>query len=512
MKKQKTKKFLPILIVILIILASSAWVFQDQLTPTKASNSLKIQTKKISIPNPTVITYENRIKEAQKLIQHEYFSEATLELSEAIKLKPNYTEPYLLLGNIYLRENSTEKLNNLILKLEKTFPNDSEILILKTRKLINEKKFSEIMSSFENTKELPFELQFYKAVLLSLQNDHETSQEILKSLERLPIKTIDSQTKKEGNTNHKTEEAEKTIRRDFAKKVSDCRIVYEEFEEFKEGKNAHLFAKFAKTLIANNEIILAEAFADTSIKEDDQYIDAWVLRGYSRFLQKDYQNAIKDFRHAYELDPIRPEVHYFMALALIEEGYLDEAALFFEKALEYDFEFSEEVRWTLIDILAQQGKYDQVLELYKQLLNYETDPQKFASAVHTAIDIVNKPEVALEFTEILIENNPHDIFAINIYGWALIANNQYAQAEKVLNQAKKKDPSNPRTFLNLGLLYEERNDNIQAMKMYQKSYELGKGKKNLASLVNLAADKYNELTIKNRKTKKPTTTRLENSP
>ncbi len=486
---------------LLIILVSIGWVFKDNLIKhdsqikTTKTNKLNKKTKK----QKTIITYEQRINEAKKLTEHDYFSEATIELSEAIKLKPNLVEPYLLLGEIYLRRNSTDKLDNLLIKLQETFPNNDQVGVLQARKWINEKKFTEIMELLNGAENIPSDLLFYKAVLLTLQNNHEESKKILKELEK----------KKIGTANNNND----LIHPKFAKKVQEFRIVYEEFDELKEGKNAHLFAKFAKVLAENDEAVLAYEFANTSIKDDIEYIDAWILRGYAQYLMKDYTNAIKDFRHAYELDTIRPEVQYFLALALTEEGFLDEASLFFEKALEYDFEFSEEVRWKLIDILAQQKKYDQVLKLYKQLLDSESDPKIFASAVHTAIDIAKKPEMALEFTEILIKNNPNDHFAMNIHGWALIANQKFLEAEDILKKVLKEDKENPRTYLNLGLLYEEMKDFDKAAKMYQKSYEFGKENPKFSSLVNLAADKYNEIVSGKYKPKSPPKRkRTEHSP
>ncbi len=503
--KQKQTSWPMIIGALLIIISSIGWVFRDNLTAPISNNKIsktgKIN-KKTEKPK-TVISYNERIAESKKLTEHGYFSEATIELSEAIKLKPDFVEPYLLLGEIYLQNNSTDKLENLLKKLQETFPNSDKVGVLQARKWINEKKFTEIMELLNGAENIPSDLLFYKAVLLTLQNNHEESKLILKELEK---KQVESKITNNKNTKD-------LISPEFAKKVQEFRIIYEEFEELKEGKNAHLFANFAKILAENNEAVLAYEFANTSIKDDIEYIDAWILRGYSQYLTKDYTNAIKDFRHAYELDPIRPEVQYFLALALSEEGFLDEASLFFEKALEYNFEFSEEVRWKLIDILAEQKKYDQVLKLYKQLLDYESDPEVFASAVHTAINVAKKPEMALEFTEILIANNPEDHFAMNIHGWALIANKKFLEAEEILEEVLKKDKNNPRTYLNLGLLHEEMKDFDKAAKMYQKSYELGKDDPRFSSLVNLAADKHNEIISNKGEPKSPSKRkRPEHSP
>lgn len=490
-----------------IILSSIGWIFLGKAPseiPPKEKEVAEIPTSK-KVPK---VPYLNRIEEARKLMNHGYYSEATMELSEAIKLKPDFIEPYLFLGEIYLQNNSNEKLENLIEKLNTSFPGNPQIGILQARKWINEKKFTAIMELLNGAENIPLDLLFYKAVLYTLQNNHDASKEILRELEQQPVTKSDFMV---GADENKEIDVSKVLRPQFAKKVQDFRVVYEEFEELKEGKNAHLFAEFSKALAENNEAVLAREFADTAIKEDIEYIDAWILRGYSQYLSKDYVSAIKDFRHAYELDPIRPEVQYFLALALTEEGFLDEASLFFEKALEYDFEFSEEVRWKLIDILAQQKKYDQVLKLYKQLLDYESDPKKFASAVHTAIDVAKKPKMALEFTEIMIENNPDDPFAMNIHGWALIANQKFLEAEDILNKVLEKDPQNPRTYLNLGLLHEEMKDFDKAAVMYQKSYEIGKDLPGFAALVNLAADKYNEILKGDNRPKTPSRAKREES-
>lgn len=483
--------------LVIIILGSFYWIFQIEIKDIFSKKTLSSIGKTTEITKkgiPRRTSHLGRIREAKTLINKGYFTLATLELTEAIKEKPDFIEPYLLLGEIYIQSNDTKKLNNLLINLQENFQNNPHILILKIRKWINEKKFAESLELFKNTKDLPQDLRFYHAALLSLQNNHVESKKILKELEKLSSETKEFQVTEEGIVSGEID-TKKILQQEFVKKIKDFSIVYEEFETLHEGKNAHLFAKLSKVLAENNEAILAKEFADAAIKEDIGYIDGWILRGYAQFLAQDFENALNDFRHAYELDPIRPEIHYFLALALYEQKNYSEAALFFEKSLEYDFEFSEEVRWKLVEIFARQKKFDRVLSLYEELLEYDSKPEKFVAAVHTAVDLVKKPEVALNFTKILLAKNEDDVFAINIHAWALIANKNFIEAETTLNKALELEPENPRTFLNLGLLHEEKKEFEIAIQMYQKSYELGKKYKNFSSLVNLAAERYNELLI-----------------
>jgi tetratricopeptide (TPR) repeat protein len=484
----------------LFIVAGSAWVMREAIAqvvspPESGINIVSPEKLEEVKPAPTgvprQISYMGRLKEARTLMSHDYYSLASNEIAQALKQKPDHIEPYLILAEIYLRSGDVWKLENLILELEKRFPQSQEIIVIRTRQWIAARKFSEVLEIMKTSEQLPPELEFYKAVLLALQNNHDGAREILQNLQQLDVATETPIVSEEGLID--PYEGERVLTQEVSLKTKELSIVYEEFDNLAEGKNAHLFAELAKVLATYNEGTLARELADTAIKEDVRYIDAWILRGYAQMLLRDYHLAELDLRHAYELDPLRPETQYFLALTLFEQKKLDEAALFFEKALDYDFEFSAEVRWKLLDIFSAQQKYDQVIELYRDLLDYDTESERFISAIHTAVDLLKQPSVALEFSTILYDQDPSDVMAANVHGWALIANEKYVEAGQILEAAQAEDPQNPRTYLNLGLLYEQQDKIEDAKRFYKKCYELGKDNPNYTSVVNLAVDKFNKL-------------------
>ena len=153
-----------------LILASVVWVFAEPIGHFFAYESSSVGTKKLEgIKRKT--SYQGRLREAQKLIDHEYFSLATIELSSAIQEKPKVIDPYLLLGEIYIRTLDTNKLGNLIAQLKKDFSTSPDVVVLEGRKLISEEHFAEALEFFKKEgKDLSPELKFYHAVLLSLQN------------------------------------------------------------------------------------------------------------------------------------------------------------------------------------------------------------------------------------------------------------------------------------------------------------------------------------------------------
>ena len=415
-------------------------------------------------------TYGDHLVEAQELIEHSYFSKATMVLSDLIRKKPKKIEAYLMLGDIYLQERDLEKLQALIDSLENQFPNNPEVALLRTRKWIAEEKFGLVLGMLEGFESLTPHLRWYQTVLYSLQNNHKAARE---SLLVLQGSGFDDEV--------------------LEAKIDQWDQIYRDFDIVSEGKNAHLFALFAKALAESGEPLLARHFADLSIKDEIGYIDAWVLRGYSSFLMQEYARAVADLRHAYNLDPARPQTQDFLALALYEQEQYQEAGLYFEQVLEHDFEFSESVRWKLVDIFSRQKKYEKALGMYETLLQSESDPQRFVSAVDIAVNVLGKPEVALHFTEELIEKDPDSIFLNNLYGWALIANKQYYEAQQVLEAQLDIDPRYARTHLNLGLLYEEQERYSKAREYYKKAYLYGKTDAKLLSVVNLASERHNAL-------------------
>ncbi len=481
-----------------IILATTTYVYWpvifEQYTQIVSDSSGNKSDAKSKKGVRRKISYMGRIREAQKLIEHEYYTVATLELLQAIKEKPDLIEPYLMLGEIYLRTGDVQKLEGLISELTVRFPDSPAILELKIRQLIDEEKFSEVLAQIKGVSvEMPPNLKFYLAVLKALQNNHKVAKEMLHELEVLPVRAQSFMVTKSGvEAKENMEDKQSFITPNLGKKVTALSIVYEEFDELAEGKNPHLFVLIAKVLVENSEARLAREFADTAIKEEVSYIDAWILRGYSNLKMKNFDDALEDLRHAYELDPIRPQTHYFLALALNEAGKDEEAALFFEKALEHQFEFSDEVRWKLVELFSKQKKYDRVMGLYSELLDEDTKKSQYVTALHTMINMAKKPEAALEFTEYLVTKKPNDAFALNMHAWALISNNEYAQAEDILDDAMELDSENSRTHLNYGTLYEALDEIVKAKNHYQKAYEYGK-KRSQTTITNLAAKQYNTI-------------------
>ena len=477
---------------VVAILTGCGWIFQEQIiellnmSPNPQRSSVQV------VPRST--SYLGRIRAAQEFLEQGKTSRAAIELTEAIAERPTILHPYLLLGETYIRARDFGKIAGLIEALQRKFPGAPEIAVFRARELIAREDFKAAQSLLKNadTEVLDPSMQLYQAILAALQNDHKTAQELLVTLHDLPIRdplVLGS----DGVTEVEMDDA---IAPEIAQKTEALLNVYKQFDQFADGENPHLFALLAKALAENNEPVLARSFADVAIREDIAYVDAWMLRGYAHFLLNNIPSALDDLRHAYKLDPVRPEVEYFLALTLEKNGETTEAALFYEKLLTRDFPYESEVRWKLIELLSAQHEMDRVVELYQEQALLEPSPVKYVSALHTLINVLHRPEEALKLTETLLSGQPENVLSLNLRSWALIEVDQFSEARIVLNKAETLNPKNPRTQLNFGLLSEREGNPVAAREFYKKCYELGQGKP-FNSVVELAVERYNTLLGRN---------------
>ncbi len=489
---QKTRlAWIGCIVATVALLAGCGWIFQEEIASSNLFQKTfyQVQTQRApAVPRST--SYLGRIRTAQEFLEQGQNSRAAIELTEAIAEKPTILHPYLLLGETYIRSRDFKKIAGLISALKRKFPDAPEIAVFRARELIAQENFKAAQSILKNadTELLDPSMQLYQAILSALQNDHKTAQTLLSAIHNLPVRDpliLGS----DGVIEVKMENA---ITPEIAEKTAALLSVYKEFDQFADGKNPHLFALLAKALAENNEPILARSFADVAIREDISYVDAWMLRGYANFLLNNIPSALEDLRHAYKLDPVRPEVEYFLALTLEKNGETTKAALFYEKLLTQDFPYKSEVRWKLIELLSAQHEMDKVVELYQEQAALEPAPVKYISALHTLINVLHRPEEALTLTETLLAKQPNNVLSLNLRSWALIEAGRFSEAKIVLKKALSLNLENPRTQLNFGLLNEREGNPVAAREFYKKCYELGQGKP-FNSVVELAVERYNIL-------------------
>jgi lipopolysaccharide biosynthesis regulator YciM len=520
--KIKSKLILKVSGIFLILFSvsiSAYWFYKESkiVTPensielTKIPQKEEVDTKKEidiipvekgkeqkEIPNKKDLSEE--ISKINFLMEKQLWSVANSRLLKLIKKHPKNIKLGLILGDLLLQKNELEKLKKLIINLKDRFGESNSLQFLKIRLFVQEGRFDELQSFLEKNENKQNYLKFYQAILLSMQNNHKEAKKILDKLSKSKI------------LQKNLTDDELYLARSTKKKSRAIYNIYDNFNEFKDGENPHLFTLLSKSLLNNSEPFLAKKFANIAILDDFSYVDAWILRGYANYILGDLVNALGDMKHAYDLDPVREQTHYLLGLILYENNKTSEAALFLEKSLEYDFTIDKEIKFKLLDIYTKQKKYKKVFNLYQEILNKKSTKNDYTTAIHTAINLLKRPDLALEYTQKLIEKNPQDVFTMNLHAWALLANKKILLAEKILNNALSLDKNNARTFLNIGLLNEQKNELKKAKDFYYKSYQIGKNSNTNFSITGLAARSYNRLNNNSQISPRKKVNSIPNSP
>lgn len=145
------------------------------------------------------------------------------------------------------------------------------------------------------------------------------------------------------------------------------------------------------------------------------------------------------FKEAVNLCPTMAEIHYNFGQFLAQQGDQEEAKISFEKAIDID----ERVEFLLglARVLLAESKNEEAKEVYEKILNRDK--------LHPS---------ALQGLAIISERQGNRDLAIS----------QFSQAIAV-------EPDNPIIQFNLAVLYEKKGLKKEALAMYEKAIELGKG-------------------------------------
>ncbi|HHT9152026.1 MAG TPA: tetratricopeptide repeat protein [Candidatus Hypogeohydataceae bacterium YC40] len=129
------------------------------------------------------------------------------------------------------------------------------------------------------------------------------------------------------------------------------------------------------------------------------------IRGVIALQDKDYSKSIAHLRQATAHMPNSPEAHYFLALALIETQKKEEAKTELLSAIGSNKEYAP-AKFTLAQILAQEGRWEESTSYIKEIL----------------------------------EQDPSNIFAMELLGKAFQAQGNFQQARQAFSRLTELDP------------------------------------------------------------------------
>lgn len=227
---------------------------------------------------------------------------------------------------------------------------------------------------------------------------------------------------------------------------------------------------------------------DNILKDAAQYVliftQPYILAYYLYYNYEDNkEEALEIIQFTLSHDPKDDDAMAYTLDGSIkyDEGKFEESIKLYKKAIEIDPEFTDAYNgWAYS--LFEMKKYDEAEKIYKKAL--EIDPHNAYTFDYWAImlDELGKPEEAFDMFKKAIQYAPDNTEFINEYGVSLLKNKKYPEALEMFDKAIELDPKNSDGYFNkANLLYETQNFK-ESLSNYVKATELNS--KNVKAYIN----------------------------
>ncbi|MCF7844872.1 MAG: tetratricopeptide repeat protein [Kiritimatiellales bacterium] len=216
---------------------------------------------------------------------------------------------------------------------------------------------------------------------------------------------------------------------------------YDEFMLFPEGSNLHLITLLARALAQSQECELALPLLVQVTTSNDDYRDAWIVQGYCELITERSQDALASLEQAYNLDPQKPEIQYFLARAYADMAQHENAITFFEYSLANGFEPESEIRRLIAKSALENGNAAIALSQYEALTQMEDAPfEMFDGYITASLALGNHEEAFIKATE-ATTRWPQNARAWELLGWACMETDLTDEAREAFGKALEINPN-----------------------------------------------------------------------
>ncbi len=170
---------------------------------------------------------------------------------------------------------------------------------------------------------------------------------------------------------------------------------YEEYALFPESPEIHLQTLLSRALAEAGECELALPMLSRVTRQQDDYRDAWIVRGFCELTTERTEEALASLEQAYRIDPQKPETQYFLARAYGDRGDHANALTFLQYALRNAFQPEAEVRQLLAAEALQLGQSALALEQFDTLTKLPGATIETFDQCIQALLAANRPQEAI---------------------------------------------------------------------------------------------------------------------
>lgn len=218
---------------------------------------------------------------------------------------------------------------------------------------------------------------------------------------------------------------------------------YGEFALFPDSGQAHLQALLGRSLAQLNECDIALPLLNKAIAAEGSYRDAWMVKGYCEFATGQNNEALASLERAYQLDPEKPEIQYFLARVYHALKDTTNAITFLQYAIVNGFQPEKDARDLLAVYAIETDNISLALDQYEALTKKE-NPEflYFRKYVEIATSVPNHSEDGYAMAKKAALKWPDDASSLALLAKAAAATSRLEEAQAVAQNALKIDARN----------------------------------------------------------------------
>lgn len=219
------------------------------------------------------------------------------------------------------------------------------------------------------------------------------------------------------------------------------KTAYEQYRTFPNSPEIHLVTLLSKALAETQQCELSLPLLTQVIAQRDDYRDAWIVQGYCQLTTERADAALDSLQKAYNLDPEKPEIQYFLARAHAAANDHGNAVTFAQFALRNGFQPEREVR----SFLAQEAELAGMPQVaMEQLTLLMQDPQadlRTFAKLTSLLTAAQRQDDALVTAQAAADRFPQDGRAHELLGSALEALSRTPEAVAAYQRALQIQPN-----------------------------------------------------------------------
>lgn len=214
---------------------------------------------------------------------------------------------------------------------------------------------------------------------------------------------------------------------------------YEEFALFPESTNSHLITLLARALAEVQECALSLPLITQVTATTPNYRDAWIVQGFCELQTEQHEKATRSFLTAYNIDPQKVAVQYFLGLSYYSSKQYQNAITFFEYALTNGFTPKNELHTFIARSAKQLGNMELALTHYSTLIESEPTEQNYADTIQAALYLQDAVQ-AYQKSTIMTQLFPKSANAYELLGLSAESLGNTNEAINAFTTAVQLDP------------------------------------------------------------------------